>query len=118
MKATTALVAMVVIGVLLQLNGFDTIAGSLLDKVSPFSNDFSSLIAVGTVGILAAGVLLLGQTVPARSLAILLIGLLSTPVEILTSPEIAMPYVLKMILGIIWVGLLIQATGGALGGDL
>ncbi len=118
MKATTALVALAVMGVLLQANGFSTVGGSLLSKVSPLSKNYTAVISIGATTILAFGMLMLGTSIPTRALAVLLLGLVTAPTSILTNSAFSTPVEIQIIMGIIWIGLLIQAVVGALGGDV
>lgn len=123
MKATTALVALVLMGLIMSYNGYETIGTKILDKILPSdlggdgSTSWAGLVVVGAGALLSFGVLLLGQRLPYAALATLIISLILLPVDVITAPGVNMPYPIKITMGIVYLGLMVSAAVGIFKGD-
>jgi len=116
MKATTALVCLVALGLLLQLNGYDVLGSSIVKKISPYATDYQSMIVYTGGVVLSFGILLLGKSLPYKFFAIFMLSLLTLPISVVGS--VGFPTEIKVLMGTIWGALMIQAVGGIFGGEL
>lgn len=119
MKATTLIIMLVLIGVVLDLNPIPnvsthTLGNTIITEMLPSelgggsAENWKTLVAVGA-GVMAIGVILLGQKVPYATLLTFFMGFMFLPIDILTSPDVAMPAVAKTIFGVIWLGMFLSA---------
>ena len=116
MKATTVIVMLVVMGLLFELDvvpGVGTLGGAILDAVLPADlgggADWSGLVAI-TAGVLSIGVVLLGQKVPYAVFFTLFIGFMFMPIDLLVNPAIGMPNTVRVLFGIVWLGMFVSAA--------
>ena len=107
---------LVVMGLLFELDvvpGVGTLGGAILDAVLPADlgggADWSGLVAI-TAGVLSIGVVLLGQKVPYAVFFTLFIGFMFMPIDLLVNPAIGMPNTVRVLFGIVWLGMFVSAA--------
>lgn len=121
MKATTIIVALVIIGLLFELgvvpleaSASATLGGQILNSILPpqlgGSESGWGTFVLLTAGVLSFGVVLLGQKLPYASFLLMFMGLMTAPIGILTSSTVAMPNTIKVLFGITWLGMFISAA--------
>jgi len=120
MKATTALLILAVMGLLAQLNGYDTLGASILNSVLPSeaggSRNWGTLIVFGGGTLITIGYLILGKDLPYAGLAIFFLGMILAPIGLITDSTLGLPTTLKVIFTMIYASLMIQAAVGIFGG--